>query len=104
MKYELTAIQNYTFIAVTVLSYLLYFLLLLGVSTTPRYYDSIRTIVQVYISLFLIWRFNPFRQTQFNYLDKRIAFSAGVFLLSTSIITDIFKASNILGQNHQNNV
>jgi len=38
---------------------------------------------------FLIYRFNPWRITKCNSLDKRIAFSAGFFLLSTTIFENI---------------
>jgi len=40
----------------------------------------------LYISIFLIWRFNPFRHVKFTKLDATIAFNAGVFLLSTLVI------------------
>jgi len=45
----------------------------------------------LYISLFLIYRFNPFRRVKFTGLDAKIAFSAGVFLLGTTAIDGIIK-------------
>ena len=37
--------------------------------------------------LFLIWRFNPLRKTpDFTELDKKIAFTGGLFIISTTIL------------------
>ena len=43
--------------------------------------------VRIYICLFLIWRFNPLREHyEFTDLDRKIAFSAGLFILSTTAL------------------
>jgi hypothetical protein len=42
--------------------------------------------MRIYICLFLIWRFNPFSQHKFDQLDKKIAFMAGVIILSTTAL------------------
>jgi hypothetical protein len=43
--------------------------------------------VKIYVCLFLIWRFNPLRSNiQFTELDRKIAFSAGVFILTTTAL------------------
>lgn len=74
------------------LSYCLYFIAILGISTqAPIYLTYLEIIIKVYVSLFLIIRFNPFTNLIFTHLDKRIAFSAGVFLFSTSIVTQLIK-------------
>ena len=50
--------------------------------------------VQIYICLFLIWRFNPLRHFIFNVpftftnLDRKIAFSAGLIILSTTAVKE----------------
>ena len=52
--------------------------------------------VKIYICLFLIWRFNPIRyyvfhrQTKFTSLDRKITFSAGLIILSTTIMKKYF--------------
>jgi hypothetical protein len=39
--------------------------------------------------LFLIWRFNPIRTNyELTELDRKIAFSAGVFILSTTALNN----------------
>ena len=74
-----------------ILSYISYGLILLGVSTQkPEYLTYLDNIIQVYISLFLIIRFNPFRKLTFTNLDRKIAFSAGLFLFTTTTINSVF--------------
>jgi len=41
--------------------------------------------------MFLIVRFNPFTRVRFNELDGKIAFSAGVFLLTTTAINSFLE-------------
>ena len=75
---------DFTFIII----YFLYLLIALGLSATaPKYLSFLDYYVKIYVSLFLILRFNPFRHVKFTSLDKKIAFSAGVFILfaTTSI-------------------
>jgi hypothetical protein len=41
----------------------------------------------IYLCLFLLWRFNPFRKLDtFTELDRKIAFSAGVFIMTTTAL------------------
>ena len=70
------------------LSYFLIILSALGVSeSAPKYLKSLDYYVRVYICLFLIWRFNPLRSHyEFTNLDRKIAFSAGVFILTTTAL------------------
>jgi len=65
----------------------------------PEIFNTIVFYVQIYICLFLIWRFNPLRQFIFNMpitftsLDRKIAFSAGLIILSTTVIQEyLFRA------------
>jgi len=60
----------------------------------PLIFDKIVFYVKIYICLFLIWRFNPIRPFFFNKpfiftsLDRKIAFSAGLIILSTTLIKE----------------
>ena len=82
--------QNKLFNIFIFISYLTYGFILLGFSTQkPEYLIYLDSIVQVYISLFLIIRFNPFREIVFTELDRKIAFSAGLFLFATTTINNI---------------
>jgi hypothetical protein len=60
----------------------------------PEVFKKVAFYVQIYICLFLIWRFNPLRHFIFNMpitftsLDRKIAFSAGLIILSTTVIQE----------------
>lgn len=86
MNLKLHNFQNKLFDVVLYSIYILYFLIFFGLSmSAPRYLQIIDLFFKLYISLFLIWRFNPFRTVPFTSLDKKIIFNAAVFLLIISI-------------------
>jgi hypothetical protein len=90
--YKITKFQERIFDFVFYLSYLLYFLVALGLSANaPDYLSTLDYYVRIYVSLFLILRFNPFRNVEFTELDKKIAFSAGVFVLATTTLNQILE-------------
>ena len=72
------------------LSYILIFISALGVSQVdPKYLESLDYYIRIYICLFLIWRFNPLRsEYEFTDLDRKIAFSAGAFILTTTALNE----------------
>ena len=87
-------------------SYILIIISALGLSeTAPKYLQSLDYYIRVYICLFLIWRFNPLRSSyDFTELDRKIAFSAGVFILTTTALNqylDDFKSNikNVINNN-----
>ena len=91
-SHDLLNTQITFFNYIVFISYTLYFLALFGLSSTaPKYLDVLQSWVKIAVGLFLIWRFNGFRKIQYNRLDSKIAFSAGVFLLTTSFIDQIIK-------------
>lgn len=80
-------LQDNIFTFVVVLSWILYISMVLGLSSlAPIYLNDLQYYTKIYVSLFLIFRFNPFRKVKFTELDEKIAFSAGVFLLGTTAI------------------
>lgn len=85
---KLNYIQTVFFNLFTTFSYLLLIISLLGISqTATEYLVKLSYYIRIYICLFLIWRFNPFRSNyEFTDLDRKIAFSAGVFILSTTAL------------------
>ena len=77
--------QNKLFTIVITISWILYIAIVTGISiNAPKYLDVFHYYVKIYISLFLIWRFNPFTRVTFTELDRKIAFSAGIFLFTTT--------------------
>ena len=89
---NLYLLQKHGFSVIIYLTWFLYFAILLGLSANaPQYLDDLQYYVKMYVSLFLIVRFNPFRRVRFNELDGKIAFSAGVFLITTTAINGLLE-------------
>lgn len=84
--------QNRMYDIIVYITWFLYFAIALGLSVNaPEYLNTLESFMKIYVSLFLIYRFNPFRRVKFTGLDAKIAFSAGVFLLGTTAIHEIIK-------------
>jgi hypothetical protein len=89
---KLHALQNRLFDTFLLITYILYAVIALGLSANaPEYLSMLEYFIKIYISLFLIYRFNPFRQVTFTDLDVKIAFNAGWFLLTTTIVGSILQ-------------
>jgi len=87
-KKQLNNFQERIFDIVTYLTYFLIIISSLGLSqTAPQYLHTLDYYVRVYVCLFLVWRFNPLRSSfEFTNLDRKIAFNAGAFILTTTIL------------------
>jgi hypothetical protein len=89
---DIHRLQNQVYDIIVYITWILYIIIALGLSANaPQYLDTLQSFIKLYISLFLIYRFNPFRRIKFTGLDAKIAFSAGVFLLGTTAIDGIIK-------------
>ena len=89
---DIHQLQNKFFDIVLYITYILYIAVALGLSANaPQYLDELQKYIKLYISLFLIYRFNPFRRVKFNDLDAKIAYNAGWFLLATTFVDSILK-------------
>jgi hypothetical protein len=89
---NLYRLQDRIFDSIVVITWILYILIALGLSANaPQYLDDLHSFIKIYISLFLIYRFNPFRRIKLTNLDAKIAFSAGIFLLATTAINGIIQ-------------
>jgi hypothetical protein len=87
---NLYELQNHAFDYVTIFTYILYIVIALGLSATaPTYLTDLLFYTKMYVSLFLIYRFNPLRFVKFTPLDAKIAFNAGIFLLFTTAINSV---------------
>jgi hypothetical protein len=87
-KKKINDLQEFFFNIFIIISYTLILISFLGLSNhADKYLDNIDYYVRIYICLFLLWRFNPFRKIdEFTNLDRKIAFSAGLFILTTSAL------------------
>jgi len=82
--------QSEAFSFILYLTWFLYFVIAFGLSANaPQYLNDLQYYVKIYVSFFLILRFNPFRRVKFTELDGRIAFSSGIFLLATTAVDKI---------------
>jgi len=81
------SLQYKLFTLFLVLFYAFAILSALGVYPNARaYVETMDYYMRIYICLFLIWRFNPFSTHKFDELDKKIAFIAGVTILTTTAL------------------
>lgn len=87
-KKNIYGFQELAFDGFISLTYVLIFFYIIGISSSAKKkLDMIDKYVRIYICLFLIFRFNPFRTNyEFTSLDRKIAFSAGLFIFTTSIL------------------
>uniref|UniRef100_A0A6C0B001 Uncharacterized protein n=1 Tax=viral metagenome TaxID=1070528 RepID=A0A6C0B001_9ZZZZ len=75
----------------SLISSILFFISIMGITyVDSKYLTSLHTILKIYVAFILLIHFNPFieykkSQSQQNF-DRKIAFSAGVFLLLTTTI------------------
>lgn len=90
IKSQLHRLQEILFNTFIIISYSLIILSFLGLSqSAEKYLQSLDYYVRIYICLFLIWRFNPFRSNyEFTDLDRKIAFSGGLIILTTSALNN----------------
>ena len=83
-KFELAFIQFFSFI--TKLSI---FLFMVGFfQEKPISILKINYVIKIAIAFFLIYRFNPYRtgKIMFTDLDQKVAYSAGVYILTISFV------------------
>jgi vacuolar-type H+-ATPase subunit I/STV1 len=80
--------QEKIFDMVLIITYILIFSSFLGLSSNAfTYLNDVDYYFKVYICLFLVWRFNPFRKfVTFTNLDRKIAFHSGVFILTATLL------------------
>ena len=79
--------QEVIFTIVIIFLYILIIITYLGLYTAaPKYIENINYFIKLYISLFLIFRFNPLRNNiKFSDFDRKIVFTSGIIILTSSI-------------------
>jgi len=80
--------QDKLFNLFIIISWSLIIISALGFSQeAPKFLSNLDYYIRIYICIFLIWRFNPLRtKYEFTDLDRKIAFSAGLFILTTTAL------------------
>ena len=92
-NYPFLIFQEKTFDFVITTAFILLIITLFGFSQkAPEYLTTLDYYLKIYICLFLIWRFNPFRSKfQFTSLDAKISFNAGLFILASTALNEYVK-------------
>ena len=70
-----------------VLSYVILGSFMMGLTIfNPNTYETTQTALQLLISLYIVYKFNPFtNKTSITNMERRIIFSCGIYLLLVSI-------------------
>ena len=87
-KSQLHRLQEILFNIFIVVTYLLIIISSFGLSdSAQKYLKLLDYYIRIYVCLFLMWRFNPFRSYyEFTNLDRKVAFSAGLLILTTTAL------------------
>lgn len=85
---DLWNLHTSTYLWIVLMIHVVYLAVLVGlVDTAPEYIDKLESYIKVYVALFLVLRFNKYTGTShFTPLDRKIVFSAGLVVLSTSAL------------------
>ena len=91
MKFD--KLQEFMFDLFIMFSWVILVLIILGVfHGKPAYFHYIEAFVKIYIGIFLMIRYNPFKIRWMNFkfteLDRKIIFSAGLIILSSSLFKE----------------
>lgn len=89
--------QKYLFSIINRVMFVLMVISYIGIwNLAPNYLEILRMVIQIYVSLFLIIRFNPYvLRPNFSELDRTVAFNAGIFVFANTIIAKY--VSTIIG-------
>ena len=77
-------------------SYILFFFITIGLLnySNTKYYTYIRQFIMIYVSLIILYSYNPFKKNRKKYtnaVDKLIIFYSGFFLFITSGVLSILE-------------
>ena len=84
-----TKIYYYT----QIIYYIIFGFSLIGIQIiSPIYLPIISNLIKLYISIILIWKFNPYmyKSSFVKSHDRYLIFSSAIYLLITTIIGDVF--------------
>ena len=88
---------HYAYLGTVYIIHILYVLVFFGVLyINPAYIADLSSAVQIGVSLFLIWRFHPFREwmnmkePRLTHFDRVVIYSSATFLLVNVALTATF--------------
>lgn len=85
------------FVIANYVVYLLYVITYFGIwREAPEYLEYMRTLLKLYVGIVLVLTFNPFIPMYSSGMNRQIAFSAGIFILTGLSLDKILDSRNIL--------
>ena len=82
-------IQSHALNIFFILSWISIITLYLGFTLiNPEYISSLTYYIKVYICLYLMYRFNVFNKIKFTELDRKIVFTAALFIFTTTALNN----------------
>jgi hypothetical protein len=57
-----------------------------ALSQEPRILSIVDYWIKVFVGLFLLYRFNPYMHIKFTEFDRKVIFSAGMFMFITTVV------------------
>jgi hypothetical protein len=98
--------QEIIFDIAIILHYVLLVIFILGINgDAKQYWTTVCYYIKLYISFFLLIRFNGFRSNiKFTAFDRKIVFNAGAFLLFTTLLDNVLVNYAPLVQKWVNNI
>lgn len=82
-------IQSHAFNIFIILTWISVITLFLGFTIiNPEYISIMNYYIKIYVSMYLMYRFNVFNDVKFTKLDKTIVFTAAVFIFTTTALNE----------------
>ena len=78
-------IKKPTYLLLVGTFYLLYIIAFLGIAyVNPTYITNVSLALQLFISLFLLYKFHPFREHKLEHFDGTLIFASALILLTNT--------------------
>ena len=85
---NLELIKKHVYLAMVVLLYSCYFLLYVGIFyINPTYIKNLSIAIRLFVCVFLIYKFHPFREHKLSYFDDKLIFASAILILTDMGIT-----------------
>ena len=85
---NLELIKKPVYVALIIMLYSCYFLLYVGIFyINPTYIKSLSIAIRLFICMFLLYKFHPFREHKLSYFDDKLIFASAILILTDMGIT-----------------
>lgn len=102
-EHYLEIIKKPVYIGSLFILHLVYVLLFFGIIRyTPAFVNNLNVLIQIFVCMFLMIKFHPFRKHELKEFDSTIIFGSAMFLLTNLGFTQLF--TNYFNKNIVDNV